>query len=75
MAIVTETQVIKVLQQVNPWWRNPAEIKTRAKPQKRVAYHEAIKTVMHKSIRRFAVLSGPRRVGKTTILYQMIDKL
>lgn len=29
----------------------------------------------HKSIRRFAVLSGARRVGKTTIMYQMIDSL
>ncbi|MDR1134607.1 MAG: ATP-binding protein [Clostridiales Family XIII bacterium] len=75
MAIVTEAQVIKVLQQLNPWWRNPAEIKPRSKPRKRVAYYEAIKTVEHKTIRRFAVLSGARRVGKTTILYQMIDKI
>jgi len=75
MAIVTEAQVIKVLQQVNPWWRNPAEIKSRAKPHKRVAYYEAVKTIEHRSIRRFAVLSGARRVGKTTILYQMIDKI
>ncbi|MCL1809575.1 MAG: ATP-binding protein [Clostridiales bacterium] len=30
---------------------------------------------LHSSIRRFAVLSGARRVGKTTVLYQMIDKL
>jgi predicted AAA+ superfamily ATPase len=75
MAIVTEAQVVKVLQQVNPWWRNPSEIKTRAKPQKRVVYYEAIRIIEHKSIRRFAVLSGARRVGKTTIMYQMIDKL
>lgn len=29
----------------------------------------------HKTLRRFAVLSGARRVGKTTIMYQMIDTL
>lgn len=29
----------------------------------------------HKSIRRFAVLSGARRVGKTTIMYQIMDTL
>ena len=29
----------------------------------------------HTTIRRFAVLSGARRVGKTTIMYQMIDEL
>lgn len=29
----------------------------------------------HPSLRRTVVLSGPRRVGKTTILYQMIAAL
>lgn len=75
MAIVTNEQVIKVLRQYNPWWRNPAEIKEESKPQKRVAYYEAMKIMRHKTVRRFAVLSGARRVGKTTILYQMIDRL
>ncbi|MDR1291825.1 MAG: ATP-binding protein [Clostridiales Family XIII bacterium] len=75
MNIVTDAQVVKVLQQVNSWWRNPTEIESRAKPQKRVAYYEANKVIEHESIRRFVVLSGARRVGKTTILYQMIDKL
>lgn len=75
MALVTNEQVIKVLRQYNPWWRNPAEIKEESKPQKRVAYYEAMKIMRHKTIRRFAVLSGARRVGKTTILYQMIDML
>ena len=31
--------------------------------------------MQHKTIRRFAVLSGARRVGKTTILYQIINHL
>lgn len=31
--------------------------------------------IKHKTLRRFAVLSGARRVGKTTIMYQMIDNL
>ena len=26
MAIVTEEQVIKVMRQYNPWWKNPAAI-------------------------------------------------
>ncbi len=75
MAIVSDEQVIKVLRQYNPWWRNPSTIKEESKPQKRLAYYEALKIIKHKSIRRFAVLSGARRVGKTTILYQMIDTL
>ena len=75
MAIVSDEQVIKVLQQYNPWWRTPSAIKEESKPQKRLAYYEALKTLTHKSIRRFAVLSGMRRVGKTTILYQIIEHL
>ena len=75
MAIVSDEQIIKVLRQYNPWWRNPAAIKEESKPQKRIAYHEALKIIRHKTLRRFAVLSGARRVGKTTIMYQMIDTL
>lgn len=75
MAIVSDEQVIKALRQYNPWWRMPSAIREESKPQKRLAFYEALKVLNHKSIRRFAVLSGVRRVGKTTILYQMIDSL
>lgn len=75
MAIVSDEQIIKVLRQYNPWWRNPSAIKEESKPQKRLAYYEALKMIKHKTLRRFAVLSGARRVGKTTIMYQMIDNL
>ena len=63
------------MRQYNPWWRNPAAIKEESKPQKRLAYYEALKMLQHKSIRRFVVLSGVRRVGKTTIVYQIIERL
>lgn len=75
MAIVSEEQVIKVLQQYNPWWRTPSAVKEESKSQKRLAYYEAMRILKHNSIRRFVVLSGVRRVGKTTILYQMMDTL
>ncbi len=75
MAIVSEEKIIKVLWQYNPWWRSPASVKEDAKPQRRLAYYEALQMLKHPSIRRFIVLSGVRRVGKTTILYQIIDRL
>lgn len=75
MSIVSDEQIIKVLRQYNPWWRTPSAIKEESKPQKRLAYYEALKMLKHRSIRRFAVLSGVRRVGKTTIMYQLIDNL
>jgi predicted AAA+ superfamily ATPase len=75
MAIITEAKLIKVLQTYNPWWRNPDAIRPLSRPHKRVVYHEAVKTIEHPTIRRFAVLSGARRVGKTTVLNQMIERL
>lgn len=75
MAIVTDEQVIKVLRKYNPWWRNPSTIKEESKPQKRLAYYESLRMIKHESIRRFAILSGARRVGKTTIMYQMMNTL
>ena len=75
MAIVTDEQVINVLRRYNPWWRSPSAAKEEIKPQKRLAYYEALRMIKHGTIRRFAVLSGARRVGKTTIMYQMIDTL
>ncbi|MDE6844818.1 MAG: ATP-binding protein [Lachnospiraceae bacterium] len=75
MAIVSDEQVMKVLRQYNPWWHMPSAVKEEAKPQKRFAYYEALKMLTHTSIRRFVVLSGVRRVGKTTILYQLIENL
>lgn len=53
----------------------PSAVKEESKPQKRMAYYEALKIIKHESIRRFAVLSGARRVGKTTIMYQLMDAL
>lgn len=75
MAIVSDEQVIKVLRQYNSWWREPSAVGEDSKPQKRLAFYEAMKIIRHPSLRRFAVLSGARRVGKTTIMYQMIDHL
>ena len=75
MSIVSNEQIIKVLRQYNPWWRNPVTIKEESRPQKRIAYYEALRMIKHKTLRRFVVLSGARRVGKTTIMYQLIDNL
>ena len=75
MAIISNEKIIKVLRQYNPWWRDPSAIREESKPQKRFAFYEAMKMISHKTIRRFAVLSGARRVGKTTIMYQMIESL
>ena len=75
MTIFDEEQVLKILNAYNPWWKNGQIPSDYLKEMKRTAYYEAEKIITNKSIRRFIVLSGARRVGKTTILYQLIQEL
>lgn len=75
MAIFDEEQVLKILNAYNPWWKNAQIPSEYLKDMKRTAYYEAKKIIENDSVRRFIVLSGARRVGKTTILYQLIQKL
>jgi len=46
-----------------------------SKTYKRFAFFETMKILSHQSIRRTVVLTGTRRVGKTTIQYQIIEHL
>jgi len=73
--INSNENLLKILSGTNPWWRTgklPAGI---AKPVKRFAYYEGLKILQHPDIRRIAVLTGARRIGKTTIMYQMIENI
>lgn len=75
MAIFDEEQVLKILNTYNPWWKTAQIPSDYLKEMKRTAYYETEKIMENKTIRRFVILSGARRVGKTTILYQIIQKL
>ena len=75
MPITSHENILKVLRAFNPWWSSGAVNKYFAKEYKRFAYFEAMKRIDDESIRRNVVLTGARRVGKTTILYQMIEEL
>lgn len=65
-------EVRRVLQGFNPWWAGrPATV-----PQfQRLAFGVCRRHLEDKSLRRAILLSGPRRVGKTTILLQIADWL
>lgn len=75
MAITSTENVIKLLYSYNPWWRVGMMPQDMVKPIKRFAYMESMRWLEHSSVRRFVLLSGARRVGKTTIMYQMIQRL
>lgn len=75
MAITTKEGILKVLTAYNPWWKTGAINLKLSKPYKRFAFYEAMKRLNQADIRRTVVLTGTRRVGKTTIQYQMIEAL
>ena len=75
MAITTKESILKVLSAYNPWWKTGAVNPKLSKTYKRFAFYEAMKWLDEPDIRRIVVLTGTRRVGKTTIQYQMIERL
>ena len=75
MAITTKESILKVLRAFNPWWISGAVNPILCPDYKRFAYYEAMKRLESEDIRRMVILTGTRRVGKTTIQYQMINSL
>ena len=75
MSIATSENILKLLYSYNPWWRDGVLPREFSRPNKRFAYYEAMKIFTHPDLRRHVILSGARRVGKTILLYQMIETL
>ena len=75
VAIATSERILKILRAYNPWWTTRQVPQDFLKSYRRFAYDEAMKRLDQTDIRRTIVLTGARRVGKTTIEYQMIDTL
>ncbi len=75
MAIVTPERILKILRAYNPWWVTGHVPQDFLKSYRRLAYDEAMERLDQTEIRRTVVLTGTRRVGKTTIEYQMIETL
>ena len=66
------SEIIPVLQGFNPWWSD----KSCSVPEfRRLAFEASRIYLKDTSLRRAILLSGPRRVGKTTILQQIADDL
>ena len=66
------SEILSVLHGFNPWWSGRA----LSVPEfKRLAFETCRTYLQDESLRRAVLLSGPRRVGKTTILTQIADRL
>ena len=77
MLQISQEDVVNRLDFDNPWWTNPTaglEEPYTGMPER--SYLEPFLTLVNdRSVRRAVILMGPRRVGKTVILQQTIQKL
>ena len=67
-AFLDRSELINVLTGFNPWW---SAREWSAHPFHRLAFDACRRYLKDTSLRRAVLLSGPRRVGKTTVLQQM----
>ena len=67
-------QMQQLLMQYNPWWID-GNMGEEIPEMHRRAYHETLDILQDEEIRRFVILSGARRIGKTTIMKQLIAEL
>jgi len=68
-------KIIQRLQFENPWWRTSAIEDGLQKLPKRLYFKQFIPIVENLDLKRAVVLMGPRRVGKTVLMYQAIGEL
>jgi uncharacterized protein len=72
---LTDEQILSRLWQDNPWWATGQIDEDYSKMQRRLYFDLFYPLVEDISIRRAVILMGPRRVGKTVMIYHAIDNL
>jgi uncharacterized protein len=74
MLEIAKSDVLKSLRRDNPWWDASYKI-PQSPTEKRRAYFGPFSTLaLDWSVRRSTILMGPRRVGKTVMLRQLIEQ-
>ncbi len=72
---ILKEQVLDRIRFENPWWID-ACIEEDYNSMKRRLYFELFRPLVYeRDIRRAVVLMGPRRVGKTVMLYHMVEDM
>lgn len=75
MLQITETEIKKRLAFDNPWWDEDAPSELRVDWPHRAYFNGFMRLVQQVNVNRAVVLMGPRRVGKTVMLTQAVQKL
>lgn len=73
--LIPTEKIIARLHYENPWWQTDQIPETYRQMTKRLYFNLFYPYVLERSINRALVLMGPRRVGKTVMLYHCIEKL
>jgi len=68
MDFLNRDEVLAAIQGFNPWWRQTAHNVAKFR---RLAFESCRRRLDEPGLRRAILLSGPRRVGKTTVLQQL----
>lgn len=76
MEPISDKEIINKILLSNPWWNEKASIDDDFRSMKPRAYLNSFYNLMTKlSVNRAVVLMGPRRVGKTVMIFHAIQKL
>ena len=70
---MTNQELEKILYFHNPWWREKKVPQELLPPFKRPILEQLKKYL--KTLNRIIIIKGPRRTGKTTLLYQLIQDI
>ncbi|KHJ37566.1 hypothetical protein PBAC_22840 [Pedobacter glucosidilyticus] len=73
--LIPTEKIIERLRYENPWWVNKSIPEMYSSMAKRLYFNLFYPYVIEKNIRRALVLMGPRRVGKTVMLFHSIQEL
>ncbi|HEX7365905.1 MAG TPA: ATP-binding protein [Pelobium sp.] len=74
-SIIPDEKIKERLRYENPWWVTKQIPQTYSLMLKRLYFKLFYPYVIEKDIRRALVLMGPRRVGKTVMLFHSIEQL
>ncbi|MBV6484643.1 MAG: hypothetical protein KFKLKKLM_01153 [Flavobacteriales bacterium] len=74
-SLIPTEKIIERLRYENPWWVNKQIPEVYSTMAKRLYFSLFYPFVIEKNIKRALVLMGPRRVGKTVMLFHSIQQL
>ena len=74
MITISEEDIKRRISRDNPWWNDPSSQIPEAGYPKRVYFDPFAELALSWQVKRATVLLGPRRVGKTVMIKQIIAK-